>query len=313
MKKILGIIVFSFVITTITYSDIKQRYLIGEKINNEVILDNKISIDLSAGEWEVIERTQWRWGNYTGEYIFIIKTNKNEIVETISLGFLNTGGKRIADINEYLYEIVFLNKHDGCYKKPEYYKLELFHKGSTINCMIISHVDINKAIYNPDDKTNAYLNAKVIRWVDENSIDLPKIMLSSEHIFFSRLVSTKFYVFTHSINPKFFKGPEIKYMTEDTSEYHSFNLDKYPKHKKFMNEFVSSESLTHINIEENLGIKNHQKLKLSKYISKKTETKKSNSTDKGDIVSQIKGLKELLDAGAINQEEFDKAKKKLLN
>ena len=50
-------------------------------------------------------------------------------------------------------------------------------------------------------------------------------------------------------------------------------------------------------------------------ITKKKPKKDKKSTDanKGDIVSQIKGLKELLDAGVITQDEFDKAKKKLLN
>ena len=43
------------------------------------------------------------------------------------------------------------------------------------------------------------------------------------------------------------------------------------------------------------------------------KVKKSTNTDKGDIVSQIKGLKDLLDAGAITQDEFVKAKKKILN
>jgi hypothetical protein len=313
MKKILIIILFSSFISTIVHSDIKQRYSIGEKITNEVILDNKISIDLSDGEWEVVERTGWRWGNYTGEYILIIKTNEKEIVESISLSFLNTGGKRIADINSWLYEAIFVNKHDGCYKRPEYYKLELFHKGATINCMIISHTDINKEIYNPDDKEFAYLNAKIISWIHENSIELPKIMLSSDHIFFSRLASSKFYGYSHSINPKFFEGPKTKFITEDTSEYHSFNIDKYPIHEKFMNNFMSSQSLIHVSLEENIGIKDYQKLELSKYINKKTETKKSIGTDKGDIVSQIKDLKELLDTGAITQDEFVKAKKKILN
>ena len=46
---------------------------------------------------------------------------------------------------------------------------------------------------------------------------------------------------------------------------------------------------------------------------KPKKVKKSANTNKGDIVSQIKGLKDLLDAGAISQDEFDKAKKKLLN
>ena len=54
---------------------------------------------------------------------------------------------------------------------------------------------------------------------------------------------------------------------------------------------------------------------LSKKVEPKitNKVKKSTNTDKGDIVSQLKDLKELLDASAINQEEFDKAKKKLLN
>ena len=50
--------------------------------------------------------------------------------------------------------------------------------------------------------------------------------------------------------------------------------------------------------------------------SKKKEHKKANKstdTNKGDIVSQIKELKELLDTGIITQDEFKKAKKKLLN
>ena len=50
-------------------------------------------------------------------------------------------------------------------------------------------------------------------------------------------------------------------------------------------------------------------------ITKKKPKKVIKSTDinKSDIVSQIKDLKELLDAGVITQDEFDKAKKKLLN
>ena len=39
---------------------------------------------------------------------------------------------------------------------------------------------------------------------------------------------------------------------------------------------------------------------------KSKKIKKSTDANKGDIVSQIKGLKELLNAGAITQDEFDK-------
>ena len=49
----------------------------------------------------------------------------------------------------------------------------------------------------------------------------------------------------------------------------------------------------------------------SKEIEKK-ETKKESVTDK-NIVKKLKELKELLDSGALSKEEFEKAKKKLLN
>tara|TARA_B100000780_G_C20959059_1_gene382748 strand:- start:86 stop:673 length:588 start_codon:yes stop_codon:yes gene_type:complete len=42
-------------------------------------------------------------------------------------------------------------------------------------------------------------------------------------------------------------------------------------------------------------------------------TKKTNITDKDDIVSQLKDLKKLLDNDVITQDEFDKIKKKLIN
>ena len=51
----------------------------------------------------------------------------------------------------------------------------------------------------------------------------------------------------------------------------------------------------------------HKKLK-----KKDTKTKKESEADK-DIVKQLKELKELLDTGVLSKEEFEKAKKKLLN
>ena len=45
--------------------------------------------------------------------------------------------------------------------------------------------------------------------------------------------------------------------------------------------------------------------------TKKKDDKNSNNND--DIVKKLKDLKELLDSGLLTQDEFDKAKKKLLN
>ncbi len=48
-------------------------------------------------------------------------------------------------------------------------------------------------------------------------------------------------------------------------------------------------------------------------ITGKIKKKKKNFNSNEDIVSQLKELKELLDSGAINQDEFKKLKKKILN
>ena len=45
---------------------------------------------------------------------------------------------------------------------------------------------------------------------------------------------------------------------------------------------------------------------------KKKISKKESMSD-GDLVKQLKDLKELLDSGVLTKEEFQKAKKKLLN
>ena len=53
------------------------------------------------------------------------------------------------------------------------------------------------------------------------------------------------------------------------------------------------------------------KKKETKKVEKKI-TKKITKSD-SDIVSKLKDLKELLDSGVLTKEEFEKAKKKLLN
>ena len=47
------------------------------------------------------------------------------------------------------------------------------------------------------------------------------------------------------------------------------------------------------------------------FLKKPKITKKTTSSD--DIVSKLKDLKDLLDSGVVTKEEFEKAKKKLLN
>ena len=298
-----------------------KDYRSGEEIENQVELDKVLKMNLSQGTWTVIEKDFWDLGAFSGNYIFLAKINGNEVSEYYRLSYLNTGGKYISDINAWLYELIYKDKYDGCYQRPEYYLLELFNKGSTTNCLIVRHIDVKKELYNPDDKANAWVDAPLIRWIDDNSIQIPNIMLRSEHVIFARTSSSKLYVVVHGINPKFFNGPKNKFKTEDTSEYHPFNIEKFKKHKKFMNNFIKSASLKHIELENRIKIKKYQKLDLVKYNPEKkiiSNTIKSNKKDKNnqlssDDIKKLKDLKKLMDEGILTQQEFNSEKKKILN
>ena len=65
-------------------------------------------------------------------------------------------------------------------------------------------------------------------------------------------------------------------------------------------------------MEINLKAKKHHKLDFSEYnIGEINETKKI--TSGSNLTEDIKALKQLYDEGALTKEEFEKAKKKLLN
>ena len=261
MKKFLFIIILSFFMIVNNYA---KNYIPGDQIQNSIKLDKILKINLSPGKWTVVEKSRWSHYVFSGDYIFLFKQEGNEVSEYLSMAYLDTSGKRISDVNNWLYEEIYKNKYDGCYKRPEYTILELFTKGSTTNCLIVRHIDPEKELYNPDDKNNAWVDAPLRRWIDEYSIIIPDVMLRSEHIFFSRTSSTKLYSLVYAINPKFFDGPKNSFITEETSEYHPLNIKKYKKHLKFMNSFINKSTAIHLEIENNMKLKQYQKLDLTK-------------------------------------------------
>ena len=75
-----------------------------------------------------------------------------------------------------------------------------------------------------------------------------------------------------------------------------------------MDEFISISSQFHKEFESMLKAKKNHLLDIDKYIS---ENKKKN-TDK-EITKQLKQLGDLYKSGVLSKEEFEKAKKKILN
>ena len=190
----------------------------------------------------------------------------------------------------------------------KYFIVKVYKKGSTHNCLVIDHSDVSKDFFTPDDPQNG--NADFKKWVKDNKIKLPKVGLSSFHAYFSRLSAGKWYLLSYGIDPKILNGPKNNFISEETSEYHKNNISNYPDHQKTMQKWVSISAQRHIEFENSLGAIERHRLNLNDLspLQKKESKDLSN-----DIVNQIKKLNEFYKDGSLTKDEFEKAKKKILN
>ena len=149
IKSILIItIFFSFLVFEKVFP---KAFFIGQLISNEVEISKSFKIKLPKGEWEVVRKSADTNYGILQRIVGIARIENNEFVEAIEIYEGLSGGIYQAVVNEAITEMVFKNKYDGCYKRPEYYKLGLFRKGSTHNCLFIEPWDLPKELSNPDD------------------------------------------------------------------------------------------------------------------------------------------------------------------
>ena len=135
-------------------------------------------------------------------------------------------------------------------------------------------------------------------------------MLRSEHYYYSR--GKLFWVF-RMINPEINGTSKTKFNTEETSEYFPSNISKYPDKKKFMDDWVKLAIKRHQIFEEQLKIKSYHKLDLSEYDVAEPIKETKTTISSSSITDELTKLNKLYKEGSITKEEFDKAKKKVLN
>ena len=263
MKKFL--LNFIFIIPFITNGSFAKDYEIGSKVAGSFEATKKLKIDLPLGEWEVIERKS---DSFYGLRVFgytLARVENGKVIKSIGLGELHTAGVYEGHLNVEIIKIFFKNKYDGCYERPEYYYLNFYKKGSTFNCFLVGHIVPEKEIYDPDDPELRNSNSQIKKWIREKSIELPKIMLGSNHLYFSRLVYGKIYSVSYSIDPSILNGPEISFFTEESSEYHKYNIKNYPEHEKIMQKWLSISSNRHKKFEKAVKAKERHLLNLNNY------------------------------------------------
>jgi len=307
MKKLFLFLILSFLLFYGAEAKI-DSYKKGDQVSGEIKLSKKRSIILPNGQWEVYYRSTEYAANMRFSVLSLGKIENNGFSEFIDIGYSNMAGMYVKYIDPILIEILFKDEHDGCYERAEYFVLELYRRGSTHNCFKAGHIDVMKELYNPDDKFSRGYSAPLKRFLKENSnIKIPKILLGSFHSYFSRTTGGDWIMLAYAIDPKYLNGPKNKYFTEDTSEYHKFNINRFPEHQETMNKWLLIAAKRHQELENLANSKPKYKLSLEKYLN--NQTTKNNTL----ILDQLNKLNSLYKNGVLTKEEFDKAKKKILN
>ena len=124
-------------------------------------------------------------------------------------------------------------------------------------------------------------------------------------MFYSPTLAGKGMVIYIDRNPELYGVGKTLNGDESSSEYHKNNLSKFPKKEKFVKEVIQGAFTFHSDLEEKFKLKKHQRLNLSPV--SKIKIKKDSS-----VVDQLEKLNKLYKSGAITEEEYNSAKKKVL-
>ena len=285
-----------------------KRYKVNDVIENQFVMNKKFKLNLPEGKWTVIRSHGDNYYGLASKIYLLVRLENNLAVEYIEIAEMKTAGIFESLVNQAIYEALFKNKYDGCYERPEYFVVKVYKKGSTHNCLVIDHSDVHKDFFTPDDREAS--NAGVKKWIRDNNIQLPRVGLSSFHAYFSRLAAGKWYLLSYGIDPKILNGPKNNFISEETSEYHKNNISNYPDHQKTMQKWVSISAQRHIEFENLIKVIERHKLDLGNLSPSKSQQSENLSND---IIDQINKLNDLYKNGILTKDEFEKAKKKILN
>ena len=299
MKYFITILIFFSLIS----SAYTKNYNLNDTIENKIQLTNKIYLDVSPGKWKVIEKYIWFWGAINITNYSFAKINQNKISRVIEVQIAKMSGGYQADVDFFIHEYFFKNKHDGCYQRPEYTLVQRYKLGNTTNCLIVRHIDTNKELYSPDDPETYVERANYRNYVEQNNLKFPKIMLSSQHAYFSRLVSNNMITVAYFDEPDLDANSTVlEFFSEDSSEFHPLKIDRFPKHKELMQKYLNKSFIRHKEFEKSVKVKKKHQLNFNDI-----------ELDESNLLENLNKLNELFKSGALTEEEFKKAKKRILN
>ena len=299
----LTILFLFFNLSQKSYSLGLPNYKKGEIISGEINYGKRLKIPLPPGDWTVFDvGGENFWSRIWTKSINLVRTDNNTYIEGFDVSYLNLSG--YGSFHHHLtVEIKRICKQE----EESLYFLICNVKGSTINAFLLGHTDVLKELYTPDNPNDFFDEDKNMwrRWIKENpDFNVPEIILGDEHAFLFPSISNLVIAISYDFNP-LAMGQKIKYFTEEGSEYHKKNINKYPEHKKFIENYLKEAAQRHVIYENAIKLKRSQRMDLSSLLTK--EEKVGNN-----ITKKLSDLFKLYEQGILTDVEYAKAKKRIL-
>ena len=292
MKRFLGYVILviglMFINQKIEASESNELKLKKIKINTKDQEFYQIGSDIRGR----IEGLEWinRFYGYTED-------NKLKgLIEIFT--FLNDGVRNFEGrVNKWFRGVTFQNNSEsGCedINKIFFKKIDFKINIACLSVRKIKADELSSPNFNKAEYVPFIMRKRIImKFIKKKQVLIPDEMIRAEHYFY--------------------QGGKINWIL--------FSSAMDVNSEEYISKFINQTLQNHQNFEEQLRLSKlvrfdfTEKLKITKETKEKPEKKKkiTQTDNSNDVVQQIKDLKELYDSGALTEEEYNKAKEKLLN
>ena len=299
MKKIfIFLIAIYFCNIQNTLSNEYQPYIEGQEVKNKLILGNgKYIIQLPPGKFKIISTFE--------------RITRKRGIKVYHLGMATFQGKVL---DKYVSVEISERSHarwtlpTGCKRKNLYF-YKSYIKGNSFSCWIVNHSTM-KILTSDTIKSNSY-EGKVKQYIINNGVIVPSITVYSEHSYASSRHKNVRFILRYYENPEISGVPKAESKTWEESEYQPTKISLHPKKKAFMENYIIKSAKYQRDFETSIGMLREHRLDTS-IVNQGNEGFKPQSKP-SDIVGELDKLNKLYKSGALSKEEFEKAKKKILN
>lgn len=271
-------------------------------INYPQVLNAKQTVKLGGIDFFISNDDSFEFVKKTGsnvdffdvDYLYFVKKKDGMVDQIIEV-------KNGPSINQRVYS--YINYDRNCKVKNQIYIKKRF--GDGFNCWFIGAYDYFKdqdnfeeTYSNPHHPPTFMFNSSIRYLLKKNNSENIKFIKSS-HNFFSIMNGSRHYIINYLINYK-------NLMSVD--EYNNLRLGIFSNSLKM--KLLKHFDHNQLHFENSLNIQNNNKFSL---INKNFKTKNITNKKSDSISNELIKLKKLLDQNVISEEEFKKAKSKILN